>query len=74
MTRQWHDAIDPTAKKLELAAMFKGAVQLDTVSCIWLGNVLRSMALIADRDAADRAASLLTVRFLGLKFTIARDG
>lgn len=74
MARTWSDIVDDKAKKLELAAMFNGKAQFDTAACAWTASALRTMARIMDRDAKDRGAVVMTIRFLGLKFTISRDG
>jgi len=72
--RTWSQIVDEKAKKLELAAMFNGKAQFDATASAWTASALRNMARILDRDAKDRGAVLTTIRFLGLKFTIARDG
>ncbi|KYK44537.1 hypothetical protein A1D31_14155 [Bradyrhizobium liaoningense] len=73
MAKTWSEAIDNTAKKFELAAMFKCSCRSDTAHCDWLAATLREMARILDRDARERARILGGFRLFGLRVTISRN-
>lgn len=71
---EWHRIVDASAKRLELAASLNLAVRYETEPCVWLADVLRQMARAADKADKDRRNRLVTFRFLGLRFTVSRDG
>lgn len=74
MARSWSEIVEKTAKKMELAAMFKCSVQHDAHHCEWLAQALRELARLADRSTREQAAKVAAFRLLGLKLTISRDG
>lgn len=78
----WRETIRPITDKFDLAAMFHMDTGFNAKGSAAISRVMKQMADTIDQEivrivaveAAERRALLGTVRLLGLKLTISRDG